>query len=44
MKTNDSTYSAKAVPIIDDIEQLEEVNFTFVVTSNNGNCVIDSLI
>lgn len=42
-KTNDSTYSAKVTSVVEDGEYFEEENLTFVVTSNNGNCVIDSL-
>lgn len=42
-QTNDSTYSAKVTSVADDGEYFEEENLTFVVTSNNGICVIDSL-
>lgn len=42
-KTNDSTYSAKVTSVVEDGEYFEEESLTFVVTSNNGNCVIDSL-
>lgn len=41
-KTNDSTYSAKVTSVFDG-EDFKEDNLTFAVTSNNGNCVIDSL-
>lgn len=40
-KTNNLTYSAKTAYVID--ENSEEENFNFVVTSYNGNCVIDSI-
>lgn len=42
-KTNDSTYSAKVTSVVEDGEYFEEESLTFVVTSNNGNCVVDSL-
>lgn len=42
-KSNDSTYSAKVTSVVEEGEYFEEENLTFVVTSNNGNCVIDSL-
>ena len=42
-KTSNSTYTAKATSVVDNNEYFEENNFTFVITSYNGNCVIDSL-
>ena len=47
-KTDNLTYSAKTTSIVEDFVQTddtmkEDENFTFVVKSHNGNCVIDSI-
>ena len=42
-RINDTTYSAKGIPIVDGIKLSTEEHFIFVITSNNGNCVIDAL-
>lgn len=42
-KTNDNTYTAKTSSVVEDGEYYEENNYTFVVTTYNGNCVINSL-
>lgn len=42
-KINESTYSAKTTSVIENEEHIEEKEFTFTVTSYNGNCVIDTI-
>lgn len=42
-KTADSSYNAKVTSVVEDGEYFEENNFDFIVTSYNGNCVIDSI-
>ena len=42
-KINDSTYSAKTTSVVDDTDFFKEDNFTFVLKSYDGNCVIDSI-
>ena len=38
-----STYNADVTSVVDDTNFFEEETLTFVITSYNGNCVIDSL-
>ncbi len=42
-KTNDNTYTAKTSSVVEDGEYYEETEYTFVVTTYNNNCVIDSI-
>lgn len=43
-KTDNSTYSAKTTATLVDLDNSQEnENFTFTITSYNGNCVIDSI-
>lgn len=41
-KIDNTTFSAKTSSVVEDNEYYEENNYTFVVKSNNGKCVIDS--